>query len=128
MPQKIQFFARFLLPILLASVLLPCAAAARPLGAITAGQAQITTSRLQEQLKGIFICNPALLGAHPPSAHYERFIERNEQSVLSGDRGPKDLFGVVWSALPGPVNASTESSALDAAVAVFQAGSGRITE
>lgn len=72
------------------------------------------------QFKGIFMRNLALLYQRKPKPLYKRFILRNAESVMNSDQEPDHSFGVVWSGPPEAVNASTQSSALDALVAAMQ--------
>ncbi len=82
------------------------------------------------QLKGIFVrnlavlnqavLNLALLNQQRPGNRYGAFILANAASILAHDQTPKHTLGLVWSGPPGQLNASTQSSALDALVAAIQ--------
>lgn len=72
------------------------------------------------QFKGIFVRNLALLWQRKPDASYRRFILRNANSIIGNDQEPDHSFGVLWSGPPEGVNASTQSSALDALVAAME--------
>lgn len=71
------------------------------------------------QFKGIFVRNLMLLEERRPKAAYRDFIFRNAESILAHDQGPDHSLGEVWSGPVGGVNASTQSSALDALVAAL---------
>lgn len=69
------------------------------------------------QFKGIFVRNLAYLHGVAPSETYKEFILKNADSVWEGTKAPKHEIGTRWSAPPGAVNASTQSSGADALVA-----------
>ncbi|CAG8959050.1 hypothetical protein HYFRA_00012830 [Hymenoscyphus fraxineus] len=82
------------------------------------------------QFKGIFIRNLQILQKAAPNDAYKRFIGANAASIWSYDRdtrpGPKtNGLGLIWSGpvgRGGSVNASTQSSGLDALVAAQAVG------
>lgn len=74
------------------------------------------------QFKGIFARNLAALNQRKPKKPYRNFILANAESILTSDQNGDHGFGVVWSGPPGVVNASTQSSALDALIAALQVG------
>jgi predicted alpha-1,6-mannanase (GH76 family) len=71
------------------------------------------------QFKGIFVRNLQVLQQASPRPEYQVFIETNANAIWSDDRGPGNELSVVWSGpFIAPANASTQSSALDALVAL----------
>ncbi|RAK79309.1 putative glycosyl hydrolase [Aspergillus fijiensis CBS 313.89] len=75
----------------------------------------------ETQFKGIFIRNLKVLQGVAPNETYARVINASAASLWANDRTEATGFGVDWS---GPVdaatvNASTQSSALDALVAAI---------
>ncbi|RAL07921.1 putative glycosyl hydrolase [Aspergillus homomorphus CBS 101889] len=75
----------------------------------------------QTQFKGIFIRNLKVLQGIAPNETFARVINASAESLWENDRTPANGFGLDWS---GPVvsvkvNASTQSSALDALVAAI---------
>lgn len=71
------------------------------------------------QFKGIFVRNLAALEQRQPKTAYREFILRNAESILAHDEDPDHSLGLVWSGPVTDVNASTQSSALDALVAAL---------
>lgn len=69
------------------------------------------------QFKGIFVRNLALLDEVAPATEYETFVRTNAASIRTGMTAPEFGIGVRWAAPYGTVNASTQSSGLDALVA-----------
>ncbi|MFZ0762248.1 MAG: glycoside hydrolase family 76 protein [Candidatus Sulfotelmatobacter sp.] len=72
------------------------------------------------QFKGIFVRNLAALTARSPSARYKEFITANAESLLQHDQGSDHSFGTVWSGPPRAATAASQSSAIDALVAVLR--------
>ena len=68
------------------------------------------------QFKGIFVRNLRKLHAYSPDEKYKAFIKANAHSIWNRDRKGSEL-GLIWSDFRQPVNASMQSSALDALVA-----------
>lgn len=71
------------------------------------------------QFKGIFVRNLRALDRVVHEPRYAAFFKTNAESVWSKDRSDDDRLGLVWS---GPViaaDAATQSSALEALVAVL---------
>jgi predicted alpha-1,6-mannanase (GH76 family) len=77
------------------------------------------------QFKGIFVRNLQALNEQVHDPAYARFFAVNAQSIWENDRGPGNMFGVVWSGPYASANAGTQTSALDALVAA--AGAQRLT-
>ncbi|WP_162601339.1 glycoside hydrolase family 76 protein [Occallatibacter savannae] len=75
------------------------------------------------QFKGIFMRNLAALDQAAPNASYRDFILKNAESVWSAMKPPAYEIGTSWSAPYGKVNASTQSSGVDALVAAVAVGS-----
>lgn len=71
------------------------------------------------QFKGIFMRNLAALYRVAPEASYKEFILKNSDNVWAGMEPPKYEIGTSWSAPYGKVNASTQSSGVDALVAAI---------
>lgn len=69
------------------------------------------------QFKGIFVRNLARLNREEPAKEYAAFTRKNAASIRAGMTAPEFAIGVRWSAPYGTVNASTESSGLDALLA-----------
>lgn len=67
-----------------------------------------------KQFKGIFVRNLAILEERKHTTRYVHFLSSNAESLLTKAKNTDDSFGVVWSGPPGPADASTQSSALDA--------------
>jgi predicted alpha-1,6-mannanase (GH76 family) len=74
------------------------------------------------QFKGIFVRNLAALHRIAPSASYRDFILRNSDSVWKGMKPPKYEIGTSWNPPYGVVNASTQSSGVDALLAAAAVG------
>jgi predicted alpha-1,6-mannanase (GH76 family) len=75
----------------------------------------------QTQFKGIFMRNLRHLHEVAPNDTYAQVVNASAQSLWANDRNDENQFGVDWS---GPVDnakvdASTQSSALDALVAAI---------
>ena len=66
------------------------------------------------QFKGIFTRNLAQLQAAAPADPVARFLTTNADAVWSLARTPDNRFNTVWSSQDGPVNAGSQTSALDA--------------
>lgn len=71
------------------------------------------------QFKGIFMRNLRELEAVTHNPRYRKVFETNANSIWTKDQGPKDQFGVVWSGPSTSPDAGTQSSAVDALVAVI---------
>ena len=71
------------------------------------------------QFKGIFVRNLAILNKRKPAGQYVRFIQTNADSLLNKAENADGSFGAVWTGPPGPADASTQSSALDALTAAI---------
>jgi len=69
------------------------------------------------QFKGIFVRNLARLYAASPAETYKRFVNANAESIWKGMQPPEYGIGLMWSSPYGDVNASTQSSGVDALVA-----------
>ena len=69
------------------------------------------------QFKGIFVRNLQALNAMVPDPRYAQFFKTNAASIWDKDRGPGNMFGVVWSGPFSSPDAGTQASALDALVA-----------
>ena len=69
------------------------------------------------QFKGIFIRNLLLLHRVSPNDLYQKVIKSCADSIWNNDRDQLNQLGVDWARLYMPVDASTQSSALDALVA-----------
>ncbi len=76
------------------------------------------------QFKGIFMRNLAALYRVAPDAGYRAFVRKNAESVCEGMQPPKYEIGTGWNTPYGKVNASTQSSGLDALVAAIEVGQG----
>ncbi|KAL4814533.1 Six-hairpin glycosidase-like protein [Aspergillus spinulosporus] len=75
----------------------------------------------QTQFKGIFMRNLRLLHEVAPNDTYAQVVNASARSLWANDRTDENQFGVDWS-VPvdsAKVNASTQSSALDALVAAI---------
>jgi predicted alpha-1,6-mannanase (GH76 family) len=74
-----------------------------------------------KQFKGIFVRNLIEFDGferdQDTRKRIERFIEANAHSILTRDQRPDHGFGQVWSGPAGPVDAVTQTAALDALVA-----------
>ncbi|KAL4975524.1 glycoside hydrolase [Aspergillus desertorum] len=75
----------------------------------------------QTQFKGVFMRNLRLLHRVAPNDTYAKVVSASAQSLWTNDRADENRFGVNWS---GPVdgakvNASTQSSAVDALIAAI---------
>lgn len=70
------------------------------------------------QFKGIFIRNLQMLNTAAPDDLYNQVISSCADSIWKKDRNDQGQLGVVWSGpVGGQVDATTQSSALDALVA-----------
>ncbi len=71
------------------------------------------------QFKGVFMRNLRILQAAAPDEGFLSFIATNAASIWSKDRNIRNQLSVNWAGpFVGSANASTQSSALDALVAV----------
>jgi predicted alpha-1,6-mannanase (GH76 family) len=70
------------------------------------------------QFKGIFMRNLRELNGRAKVAGYAAFVRRNADSIWAGARPPDYRLGLMWAAPYGDADASTQSSALDALVAL----------
>jgi predicted alpha-1,6-mannanase (GH76 family) len=68
------------------------------------------------QFKGIFVRNLRTLCEAAPQPEYRAFVDANAKSIWQGAQEPGKRLGLMWAAPYGTVNASTQSSALDALV------------
>ena len=68
------------------------------------------------QFKGIFVRNLRTLYEAAPQPEYRAFVDANAKSIWQGAQEPGKRLGLMWAAPYGTVNASTQSSALDALV------------
>ena len=75
------------------------------------------------QFKGIFLRNLGKLQVVLQRKDFATFIKKNAQSIWAHDRGTGSNLGLVWSGPFLGVDASTQSSALDALVAAAVVGS-----
>ena len=66
------------------------------------------------QFKGIFTRNLAQLQIAAPNPAFTRFLTVNADALWSQARTPDIRFNTVWSDQSGPVNAGSQTSALDA--------------
>ncbi len=66
------------------------------------------------QFKGIFTRNLAQLQTAAPAPAVARFLLTNADSLWSTARTPENRFNTVWSGQSGPINAGSQTSALDA--------------
>ena len=66
------------------------------------------------QFKGIFTRNLAQLQSVAPAASLTQFLTANAASIWTIARTPDNRFNTVWSSRVGPVNAGSQTSALDA--------------
>ena len=66
------------------------------------------------QFKGIFTRNLAQLQAAAPNPAFTHFLTTNADSVWLAARTSENHFPNVWSSATGPVNAGSQTSALDA--------------
>ncbi|CBF69394.1 hypothetical protein AN6472.2 [Aspergillus nidulans FGSC A4] len=75
----------------------------------------------QTQFKGIFMRNLRLLHEVTPNDTYAQVVNASAQSLWANDRTDENQFGIDWSGPvdSGKVDASTQSSALDALVAAI---------
>jgi predicted alpha-1,6-mannanase (GH76 family) len=71
------------------------------------------------QFKGIFVRNLVSLTSRIPSVRYIEFITVNAESLLKQVQGSDYSFGTVWSGPPEAPTAASQSSAIDALVAVL---------
>lgn len=69
------------------------------------------------QFKGIFVRNLARLYRESEAGTYNAFVIANAKSIWRGMMPPEYGIGVIWSSPYGEVNASTQSSGVDALVA-----------
>jgi predicted alpha-1,6-mannanase (GH76 family) len=69
------------------------------------------------QFKGIFMRNLAVFYSVAPNSSYRDFILKNADNVWSLMKPPKYEIGTSWGGPHGSVNASTQSSGVDALVA-----------
>lgn len=74
------------------------------------------------QFKGIFMRNLQYLQQASPNDTYKDFVQNNADAIWSHDQGSNQTLGLTWSGPPGQVTAATQSSALDALVAVVAVG------
>jgi predicted alpha-1,6-mannanase (GH76 family) len=72
------------------------------------------------QFKGIFVRNLRALDEVAPKPEYRAFVVANAASLWNGARPPGERLGLMWAAPYGTVDASTQSSALDALVAAME--------
>ncbi|MGH9588556.1 MAG: glycoside hydrolase family 76 protein [Acidobacteriaceae bacterium] len=72
------------------------------------------------QFKGIFVRNLGELDQISRSPQFEKFIQRNADSIWSGAHPPAYRLGLIWSAPYGTANASTQSSAADTLAAALR--------
>jgi predicted alpha-1,6-mannanase (GH76 family) len=74
-----------------------------------------------KQFKGIFVRNLVVLDRaerdRSARKRIRRFIDVNARSIVSRDQTPDHGFGQVWSGPVGPVDAVTQTAAMDALVA-----------
>ena len=66
------------------------------------------------QFKGIFTRNLAQLNTTAPDPSIARFLTTNADALWSLARTPDNRFNTVWSSQAGPINAGSQTSALDA--------------
>ena len=71
------------------------------------------------QFKGIFMRNLRVLNEVAPEARYRKTFAVNAEAIWTKDRTPENTFGTVWSGLVTTPDAGTQSSAVDALVAVL---------
>jgi|HubBroStandDraft_1064217.scaffolds.fasta_scaffold166553_1 predicted alpha-1,6-mannanase (GH76 family) len=76
------------------------------------------------QFKGIFVRNLAALTLRIPSERYIEFITVNAESLLKQMQGSDHSFGTVWSRPTEAPTAASQSSAIDALVAVLSVRKG----
>jgi len=69
------------------------------------------------QFKGIFMRNLVSLCRVAPGESYRNFIEKNADSIWKSMKPTEYKIGTSWSPPYGSVNASTQSSGVDALVA-----------
>lgn len=70
------------------------------------------------QFKGIFVRNLARLDQVAPAAEYRNFVAKNVESIRQQMIAPDYYIGERWTGPHGSANASTQSSGMDALVAV----------
>ena len=70
------------------------------------------------QFKGVFMRNLRDLDRVASDPRYHAFFAANADSIWTRDQAPGNRFGEVWSGPPLSPNAGTQSSALDALIAV----------
>jgi predicted alpha-1,6-mannanase (GH76 family) len=73
------------------------------------------------QFKGIFLRNLRALNTEAPEPQFQAAFAADADAIWTKDRTPDNTFGVTWSGPPVSPDASTQSSALDALVAVLPA-------
>ena len=71
------------------------------------------------QFKGIFMRNLRALNGVAPEERYAKAFQVNAEAIWTKDRTPENTFGTVWSGLVTTPDAGTQSSAVDALVAVL---------
>jgi len=76
------------------------------------------------QFKGIFVRNLAALDSALPNPQYATFLTANAQSIWANDQGSNFEFGQVWSGPYESANAASQTSAVDAFLAAYEASTG----
>ena len=73
------------------------------------------------QFKGILMRNLRALNTEAPEPQFQAAFAANADAIWAKDRTPDNTFGVTWSGPAVSPDAATQSSALDALVAVLPA-------